>query len=157
MTVKTDNERCVLWWRRLSKLRAANGGQRFSVETSPAPSSASNGVVEREVQGQVRVLRRSVGEKLGVKLDTCRSIWPWLVEYASFMVSRERPRFFLGEKILWRRRQVGRNLGKLTCLCEDGIILGEYIVVTHRSTPLLMTTQNCGPSFANEPILASVP
>ena len=44
------------------------------------------------------------------------------------------PGLAFGEKILWRRRQVGGNLSKLTCLWEDGIFLGvkgssgEYIV-----------------------------
>ena len=75
------------------------------------------------------------------------------VEYASFLINRgevghdgktpcERckakrgklPGFAFGEKILWRRRPVGGNLSKLTCLWEDGIFLGvkgssgEYIV-----------------------------
>ena len=66
-------------------------GQRFSVEMSPAYSSASNGVVERgvqTVQGQFRVLRSAVEEKWGVKLETAHSIWPWLVEYASFLINR---------------------------------------------------------------------
>ena len=57
---------------------------------SPAYASASDGVVERgvqTVQGQVRVLRSAVEEKWGVKLETAHSIWPWLVEYASFLIS----------------------------------------------------------------------
>ena len=56
----------------IGKLRAANGGQRFSVEMSSAFSSASN-VVERgvqTVQGKVRVLRRAAEEKWRVKLET---------------------------------------------------------------------------------------
>ena len=157
MTVKSDNEPAMsALVTQIGKLRAANGGQRFSVEMSPAYSSASNGVVERgvqTVQGQVRVLRSAVEEKWRVKLETAHSIWPWLVEYASFLINRgevghdgktpyERckakrgklPGLAFGEKILWRRRPVGGNLSKLTCLWEDGIFLGvkgssgEYIV-----------------------------
>ena len=79
----------------------------------------------------------------GVKLDTAHSIWPWLVEHASFLINRgevghdgktpyERckakrgklPGLAFGEKILWRRRPVGGYLSKLTCLWEDGIFLG---------------------------------
>ena len=86
MTVKSDNEPAMsALVTQIGKLRAANGGQTFSVEMSPAYSSASNGVVERgvqTVQGQVRVLRSAVEEKWGVKLETAHSIWPWLVEYA---------------------------------------------------------------------------
>lgn len=82
MTVKSDNEPAMsALVTQIGKLRAANGGQRFSVEMSPAYSSASNGVVERgvqTVQGQVRVLRSAVEEKWGVKLETAHSIWPWL-------------------------------------------------------------------------------
>ena len=75
------------------------------------------------------------------------------MEYASFLINRgevghdgktpyERCKdkrgkligLAFGEKILWRRRPVGGNLSKLTCLWEDGIFLGvkgssgEYIV-----------------------------
>ena len=132
MTVKSDNEPAMsALVTQIGKLRAANGGQRFSVEMSPAYSSASNGVVERGVQTvqvQVRVLRSAVEEKWGVKLETVHSIGPWLVEYASFLINRgevghdgktpyERckakrgklPGLAFGEKILWRRRPVGGN------------------------------------------------
>ena len=80
MTVKTDNEPAMSAVEtQVSNLCAANGDQRFSVETSPTHSIASNGVVERgvqAVQGQVRVLRSAVEEKRGVKLDTSHSLWP---------------------------------------------------------------------------------
>ena len=69
MTVKSDNEPAMsALVTQIGKLRAASGGQRFSVETRPAYSNASNGVVERgvlTVQGQVRVLRSAVEEKWG--------------------------------------------------------------------------------------------
>ena len=51
MTVKSDNEPAMsALVTQIGKLRAANGGQRFSVEMGPVYSSASNGVVERGVQ-----------------------------------------------------------------------------------------------------------
>ena len=73
MTVKTDDEPAMsALVTQISKVRAASGGQRFSAETSPAHSSASNRVDERgvqAVQGQVRVLRSAVEEKWGAKLQ----------------------------------------------------------------------------------------
>ena len=51
MTVKSDNEPAMsALVTQIGKLRAANGGQRFSVEMGPVYSSLSNGVVERGVQ-----------------------------------------------------------------------------------------------------------
>ena len=150
MTVKSDNEPAIsALVTHIGKLRAANGDQRFSVEMSPAYSSARNGFVERgvqTVQGQVRVLRSAVEEKWGVKLETAHSIWPWLVEYASFLINRgevghdgktpyERCKAKRG-KLPGLAFAVGGNLSKLTCLWEDGIFLGvkgssgEYIVGT---------------------------
>ena len=118
--VKSDNEPAMsALVTQIGKSRAATGGQRFSVEMSTAYSSASNGVVERGVQtiqGHVRVLRSAVEEKWGVKLKTAHSILPWLVEYASFLINRDAAGLAFGEKILRRRRPVGGDLSKLTCL-----------------------------------------
>ena len=70
-------------------------------------------------------------------------MWPWLVELVGWTMSRadvgadektgyERckgkrarlPGMEFGEAVLWRRRQEGEPLGKLTCMWEDGIFLG---------------------------------
>jgi hypothetical protein len=96
-----------------------------------------------------------VEEKLGVQLQMGHAVWPWLIEYAAFLLNRgevghdgrtayERikgkhgklPGATFAEKILWKRRPIGGGLGKLTCLWEDGIFLGikattgEFIVGT---------------------------
>jgi hypothetical protein len=158
ITIKTDNEEAVkALVSEIGRVRAGGGSQaRMNVETSPAYSSASNGVVERgiqSVQGQLRVLRSALEEKLEVKIDSGHSIWPWLVEHAAFLLNRgevghdgrtsfERckgkhgrmPGMEFGEKVLWRRRPVGGHLAKMSILWEDGMFLGvkgssgEYII-----------------------------
>ena len=158
ITIKTDNEEAVkALVSEIGRVRAGGGSQaRMSVETSPAYSSASNGVVERgiqSVQGQLRVLRSALEEKLEVKIDSGHSIWPWLMEHAAFLLNRgevghdgrtsfERckgkhgrmPGMESGEKVLWRRKPVGGHLAKMTLLWEDGMFLGvkgssgEYII-----------------------------
>ena len=158
INVKTDNEEAIKHLaEEVGRVRAAAGGQgRYNLETSPAYSSSSNGIVERgirSVQAQVRVIRSALEEKLNVKVDSQHSVWPWIVEYAAFLLNRaevgrdgrtayERckgkrgrvPGLVFGEGVLWRRRPIGRKLAKLTCLWEEGIFLGikgasgEYIV-----------------------------
>ena len=116
------------------------------VENSPVHSSKSNGVIERAVQtvqGMVRTMRSALEEKWGVELPIDHPIWPWLVEYAAFLLTRgevgkdgktayERSRgkeakiqgFEFGEGVLWKRRREGGPLGKLSCMWEDGVFLG---------------------------------
>ena len=116
------------------------------VENSPVHSSKSNGVIERAVQtvqGMVRTMRSALEEKWGVELPIEHPVWPWLVEYAAFLLTRgevgkdgktayERSRgkeakiqgFEFGEGVLWKRRREGGPLGKLTCMWEDGVFLG---------------------------------
>ena len=99
------------------------------VENSPVHSSKSNGVIERAVQtvqGMVRTLRSALEEKWGVELPIEHPVWPWLVEYAAFLLTRgevgkdgktayERSRgkeakiqgFEFGEGVLWKRRREG--------------------------------------------------
>jgi hypothetical protein len=99
------------------------------------------------------VLRSALEERWGVKLDPECALWPWMVEFASVQLNRgevgadgktaherckgKRGRLYgveFGEGILWRRRPIAGALGKLTCLWEDGILLGvkantgEFIV-----------------------------
>lgn len=147
VTVKSDNEPsivAVIDW--IGRLRAAKGGRGMVVEHSPVHSSKSNGVVERgvqAVQGMVRTMRSAVEEKWGVKLEADHTAWPWMVEYAGWLLTRaevghdgktayERsrgkaariPGMEWGEAVLWKRRREGGPLGKLTCMWEDGIFLG---------------------------------
>ena len=78
-----------------------------------------------------------------MKLDAEHMVWPWLVEYAAYLLTRaevgadgktayERSRgkvaklvgVEFAEGVLWKRRREGGPLGKLTCMWEDGIFLG---------------------------------
>merc|ERR1712026_515647 len=56
----------------IGRLRAAKGGRGMVIENSPVGSSASNGYIERAiqgVQGMVRTWRSTLEEKWGVRLD----------------------------------------------------------------------------------------
>ena len=69
-----------------------------------------------------------------MKLDVEHRIWPWLVEMVGWMMSRadvgadgkpaRLPGMEFGEAVLWKRRQKGGPLGKLSCMWEDGTFLG---------------------------------
>ena len=147
VTMKTDNEPAlVAVAENVGRLRAAKGGVGMVVEHSPVHSSKSNGIVERavqSVQGVIRTMRSAVEEKWGVKLEVDHAVWPWLVEYAGWLLTRaevgadgktayERsrgkeaklPGVEFGEGVLWKRRREGGPLGKLTCMWEDGVFLG---------------------------------
>ena len=147
VTVRTDNEPAlVAVVDQVARLRAAKGGRGMVIENSPVHSSKSSGIIERViqiVQGLVRTLRSAVEERWGVKLDAEHVVWPWLVEYAGWVLTRaevgkdgktayERsrgkrarlPGVEFGEGVLWKRRREGGPLGKLTCMWEDGIFLG---------------------------------
>ena len=91
--------------------------------------------------------------RIGVKIPFGHPIWPWIVEYSSFLLNRfevgkdgktayERTRgkkakvygVEFGECVLWKQRPMGGGLGKLACLWQDGVYLGikgttgEFIV-----------------------------
>lgn len=91
----------------------------------------------------VRTLGSALEGRLGIKLDVESVVWPWLVEYAGWVMNRtevgkygktayERVKgktarltgYEFGEAVLWKRRREGGPLGKLTCMWEDGIFLG---------------------------------
>ena len=92
VTMKTDNEPALVSVaENVGRLRAAKGGVGMVVEHSPVHSSKSNGIVERavqSVQGVVRTLRSAVEEKWGVELEVDHAVWPWLVEYAGWLLTR---------------------------------------------------------------------
>ena len=147
IVIKCDQEPAMAsLTREIGAHRAAGGGARMVVESSPVGDSKGNGVIERavkSVQGQVRVLRSALEERIGAKLDPHHAVFPWMVEYASLMLNRfevgrdgrtayERNKqkkaktsgMEFGEAVLWKRKASGGNLGKLTCLWEDGVYLG---------------------------------
>ena len=168
--VKSDNEPALTslvedW----ARLRAVEGVGRMIIEHSPVHSSQSNGIVERgvqAVQGMVRTLRSAVEDRWGVQLDVGHAVWPWLVEYAGYLLTRcevghdgktpyERLKgkkarlqgMEFGEGILWKRRREGGPLGKLTCMWEDGVYLGvkggtgEVIVGSEKGVWVTRTAQ----------------
>ena len=148
ITIKTDNEEAIkVVVSDVAKARAAAGGPgRTNIENSKTHDSASNGVIERgnrSVEEMIRVLRSALEARLKVQVDGGHAVWPWLVEYAAFLLNRgdvghdgktayERckakrgrmPGLEFGEQVLWRRRPIGNQLAKLTCLWEDGVYLG---------------------------------
>ena len=157
LTVKTDQENIMVAMAEdLAKARAKKGSMRTVIEHSPIYQSRSNGIIERAVQsveGQMRVLRSALDEKLGVGIPVGHPIWPWITEYSSFLLNRfevgkdgktayERTKgkkanvygVEFGEAALGKQRPMGGGLGKLACLWQDGVYLGikgstgEFIV-----------------------------
>ena len=145
--VKSDQEPAMTaLLSEVGRVRAAGGGGKFIVESSPVGSSASNGIVERairSVEQQTRVLKSCLEERWSCKIPARHPIMPWLIEYASVLLNRfevgrdgrsayERSKgkvskfigVEFGEAVHWKRKAVGGALGKLTCLWEDGVYLG---------------------------------
>ena len=166
---KSDQEpaiKCLI--DEVGRAKAEFGG-RWIVEHSPVESHASNGVVERAIQsvaGQVRVLRSCLEDKWSVKLNSKHAVIPWIMEHAAYVLNRfevghdgrtaqERCKgkpakvagVQFGEAVLWRRKAIGKALGKLSLLWEDGIFLGkkgrtgEYIVGDKRGVWKTRTLQ----------------
>ena len=92
ITIKTDQEPAILAIAEaIIRLRAAKEAKETISENSPPYSHQSNGVVERGVQsveGMIRTLRSALEESIGVALEIGDAIWPWLVEYASYLLNR---------------------------------------------------------------------
>ena len=64
---------------------------RVVVETTPRHSSASNGLAERDIQsigGQLRTLRYDTQNRHKTRITPDSAIWPWMVRYAGFRVTR---------------------------------------------------------------------
>ena len=154
--VKTDQENAMKSIvTEVGRVRAAAGGGRMVVESSPVGQSQSNGVVERaigSVEGQLRVLRDALEGRLGVKLEVNHPVMTWLVEYAALALNRfevgkdgrtayERCKgkkaktmgIEFGEAILWKRkpdggapRQVGVSLERRRVLGGLGEHGGDH-------------------------------
>jgi hypothetical protein len=108
-------------------------------------SSGSNGVVERAVQtieGQVRVLKLSLEERLGREVPASHCIVMFLAEYAAYLVNRlevgkdgktpwERSRgksasvmgVEFGEKVMFKKKARDKN-EKINARWEKGIFVG---------------------------------
>ena len=75
----------------VAKARAKKGAAETIMENSQKYSHESNGVVERGVQsveGFIHVMKSSLGEKIGKTLDAQDAVWPWLVEYAGWLLNK---------------------------------------------------------------------
>ena len=147
ITIKSDQEPALIALvREIGSHRAAGGGGRMVVESSPVGDSQGNGVVERvimSVQGQIRVLRSALEDRIKAKLEPDHPVLAWMCEYASVLLNRfevgkdgmtafERNKrkkakalgLEFGEALLWKRKPSRGNLGKLSCLWDDGVYLG---------------------------------
>ena len=139
ITVKSDQEPAILALTEdRIRFRASIGADETVPENSPTYAHQSNGVVERGIQsveGMIRTLRSALEERMGghamAKLEIGEAIWPWLEEYASYLINRcevghdgktayERLEgqsakvlgVEFGETVLWKRRPIGGPLGK---------------------------------------------
>jgi len=75
----------------IARERATRGAMRTVVEHSPKEQSQSNGAVERavgSVEGMIRIMRSAIEDRLKVKLEYTSALWPWIVEYASYLLNR---------------------------------------------------------------------
>ena len=147
LVVKSDQEPAIqAIVDEVGRRRAAIGAGRFVVEHSPVGASASNGVAERaiqSVQGQVRVLKLALEDRLQVKIPHRHPVVPWIMEYAGFLLNRfevgrdgktayerlkgRRSRTLgleIGEAIHWRMKPARGALGKLDSVWADGVYLG---------------------------------
>ena len=92
VTIRSDQEpamKAIIT--EIGRVRAAAGGGRMVVESSPVGQSQSNGIAERgigTVVGQVRVLRDAFETKLKVEMETNHPVIPWLVEYSTLLLNR---------------------------------------------------------------------
>ena len=75
----------------VGKARQERGSGRTVPEASPVGSSGSNGIAERAIQSiehQLKVMRRALEERLGLKLNVKSTVWPWMAEYAALLLNR---------------------------------------------------------------------
>jgi hypothetical protein len=90
--LKSDQEPAIQYLiKDLVAERGDESGHRTIVEESPVASSGSNGIVERAVQtveGQIRVLKLALEERLGMKIAASSNIVAFLAEYAAYLVNR---------------------------------------------------------------------
>lgn len=149
MIIKCDQEFAVTSiMDKVRQLRGEAGITEAMVpEHSPVKSFQSNGLVERavrSVEGQMRTLRDALEYRIGVVLNPKDSIWPWLIEYASYVLNRnevghdgktayERLKgkaatvlgIEFGESVHWKRNPTkGEGLSKLQVTWADGVFLG---------------------------------
>jgi hypothetical protein len=92
VTIKTDQEPAMkAIVTEVGRVRAAAGGGRMVVESSPVKQSASNGVVERAIgseEAQVRVSKSALEARWKMSIESGHPILPWMVEYVAVLMNR---------------------------------------------------------------------
>ena len=91
LIVKTDQEPAIFALvEDLVKQRIDKGASETIPENSPVYSHQSNGVAEMAVQsveGMVRTMRSALEDMINDKLEIGDSVWPWIIEYASYLLN----------------------------------------------------------------------
>ena len=149
IVLKTDQEPAIKYLVKDMVLeRGDEPGCRTLLGESPVGSSGSNGVVGRAVQtieGQVRVLKMALEERLGVKVHAESNIVTFMAEYAAYLVKRlemgkdgetavERNKgksatvmgIEFGEKVLYKKKFKDKS-SKIEPRWEKGIFVGVRV------------------------------
>jgi hypothetical protein len=158
--VKSDQEAAIAYLvKDIVFERGDEQGCRTIVEESPVQSSGSNGVVERAVQtieGQVRVLKLGLEEKIGAEIAAGSNVVAFMAEYAAYLVNRmevgkdgktamERNKgkkatvmgVEFGEKVLYKKK-AGQKMEKINPRWDLGIFVG----VRNRSGEFMISTMD---------------
>ena len=92
MIIKSDQEAAIQSLiTAVGKVRAAAGGGKMLVESSPVGQSSSNGIVERsirEIGQQVRTMRSALEARWQRKIESRHPIFTWMVEYGAVLINR---------------------------------------------------------------------
>ena len=158
LTLKSDQEAVMIaLLQDISRARAKKGAMRTVIEHSPIYGSKSNGVVERavkSVEGQIRVMKSALQDRLAVIIGIHHPILTWLVEYASFLINRcdigrdgqtayERCKkksvtvrgFEFGESILWKRQKKPKRAHRYAVPCVQRCLLHPLLLHVVRPLP----------------------
>ena len=87
--LKCDGEPALKSIQEVVRNRRENG--KTILENSPVGDSRANGAAERAVQSvseQVRVIRRGLEQRLGLKLSCKHPVMTWLVEHSADLISK---------------------------------------------------------------------
>ena len=141
--VKTDQEPAIEYL--VKDIVLERGPNKTIVECTPVGSKGSNGVVERavqEIEGQVRVMKLALEDRIGRKIDPEAKVVTFMAEYAAYLVNRllvgkdgktqyERCRgksstvlgLEFGEKLFYKKK-IGNKMDKISSRWELGIFVG---------------------------------
>lgn len=94
IVIKSDQEAAIV---DMAKAVARNRASDFgtALESSAVGESDSNGTIERaiqDVEGQIRVLRAALEERINVQIKLSDAIVPWMIRHAACLITRYRVR-----------------------------------------------------------------